>query len=128
MMNETFVDTINDAVDITVLTSFEGVQIEGEPDLIVELIDLYLEDAPLRMASLQEAVAEADGGGIKRAAHALKGSSANLGARRVAELCEQLERAEDDNSLQEVRALLLSLEREFEFVRQTFSAERLRRL
>lgn len=34
------------AVDMDVLHSFEEVQIEGEPDLIVELIDTYLKDAP----------------------------------------------------------------------------------
>jgi len=128
MMYEKVVDRIDDAVNLKVLTSFAEVQIEGEPDLIVELIDLYLDDAPRRIASLQEAVAKADEKGFRRAAHTLKGSSANLGAGRLAELCEQIERAEDDDAVQEVRVLLQSMEREFEHVRRAFSAERLRRL
>lgn len=127
MINEIFVDAVNDAVDLKVLTSFEEVQMEGEPDLIVELIDLYLEDAPRRIAALREALAAMDESGLKRAAHTLKGSSANLGARRVAELCSQLEVAEGDDSFHEARAILLNLENEFEYVRRIFSAERLGR-
>ena len=127
MMNEKGIDNIKVALDLKVLTSFAEVQIESEPDLIVELIDLYLEDAPRRIASLHEAAAVADEKGLRRAAHTLKGSSANLGALRIAELCEQIERAEGDDALQKVRIVLRTMEREFEFVRRAFSAERLRR-
>ena len=41
------------AVDLAVLASYEKIQLDGEPDLIVELIDLYLEDAPRRVAVMQ---------------------------------------------------------------------------
>ena len=43
------------AVDVAVLDGFAALQAEGEPDLIVELIDLYLEDAPRKVASMLEA-------------------------------------------------------------------------
>ena len=120
-------DIINDAVDMTLLTSFEEAQGEGEPDLIVELIDLYLEDTPHRVADIREALAKTDGLSLERAAHGLKGSSASLGAGQVAILCAELELKAHDVSFQEVEAIVTRLEREFERVRQTFLAERQRR-
>jgi two-component system, sensor histidine kinase and response regulator len=120
-------DVTCDAVDMAMLISLEVVQVEGEPDLIVELIDLYLEDAPRQMAVMQKAIAVADGVSLKRAAHSLKGSSANLGARRLAGLCEELEQMCRAESFQEVMAQLARLEQELERVRQSFAAERQRR-
>jgi HPt (histidine-containing phosphotransfer) domain-containing protein len=121
-------DAARDAVDMSVLISFEDAQIEGEPDLIVELIDLYLEDTPHRVAAMQKALATADALSLKRAAHSLKGSSANLGARRVAALCDELEHLSGNDMFQKVRALLSGLEQEFAYVQQAFAAERQRRL
>jgi HPt (histidine-containing phosphotransfer) domain-containing protein len=127
-MQTSATDKTRRPVDITVLTSFEDAQIESEPDLIVELIDLYLVDAPRQMTVMRKAMAETDKPSLKRAAHSLKGSSANLGANQMAALCAELEHAEYANSLQSVGALVTRLEQEFESVRQTFAAERQRRL
>ena len=121
-------DTVSDAVDMAVLTSFEEAQGEGEPDLVVELIDLYLEDTPHRVAAIREALAKTDGQSLERAAHCLKGSSASLGAGQVAVLCEELEQIARDFSFQAVEVVVTRLEHEFERVRQTFLAERQRRL
>ena len=121
-------DTVSDAVDMAVLTSFEEAQGEGEPDLVVELIDLYLEDTPHRVAAMREAMAKTDGQSLERAAHCLKGSSASLGAGQVAVLCEELEQIARDFSFQAVEVVVTRLEHEFERVRQTFLAERQRRL
>jgi len=112
---------------MAVLTSFEEAQGEGEPDLVVELIDLYLEDTPHRVAAIREALAKTDGQSLERAAHCLKGSSASLGAGQVAVLCEELELIARDFSLQAVEVVVTRLEHEFERVRQTFLAERQRR-
>ena len=116
------------AVDMTMLKGFEEMQAEGEPDLIVELIDLYLEDAPRKLASLLEAVAEADEVLLMRAAHSLKGSSASLGAFGVAALCEELEQVVKADSFPSAGMLLNRLKRESARVRRAFAAERRRRL
>ena len=115
-------------VDMSVLASFEEVQIDDEPDLIVELIDLYLEDAPRQMTIMQKGIAEADERTLKRAAHSLKGSSANLGIRRMAALCAEIEKADCNDSFQAAKPLFARMQGESERVRQVLLAERQRRL
>ena len=120
-------DAALEAVDLNVLRAFEEMQVEGEPDLIVELIDLYLKDAPLKLASLLEADAVGDEGALKRAAHSLKGSSASIGVSHVAALCEELERVSRVDAVGQVGALLERLGQELERVRRAFEVERRRR-
>lgn len=115
------------AIDMAVLRSFEEIQAEGEPDLIVELIDLYLKDAPSKLASMQEAVAGEDAASLRRAAHGLRGSSASIGAVQVAALCEGLEHASRVDSAGQAAALVGQLERELEDARRALEAERRRR-
>ncbi len=121
-------DAVLDIVDMTVLACLEEVQMEDEPDLIVELIDLYLDDAPHQIALMQKAVAEAEEKTLRRTAHGLKGSSANLGVRRVAALCEELERADCHDSFEKACLLLDRVEQEFTRARAIFLAERQRRV
>ena len=61
-------------------------------DVPRRILELYLGDSPSRMASLRQALASGDRKAMETAAHALKGSSANLGASVLAEKCHQLER------------------------------------
>jgi HPt (histidine-containing phosphotransfer) domain-containing protein len=117
-----------DFVDLTMLDSYAELQVEGEPDLVVELIDLYIEDAHVKMRGLREMLAEADCGALKRLAHSLKGSSGNVGARRVAALCEEFERIDCDDSFEKTGELLTRLGFECERVSAVFAAERQRRM
>lgn len=116
------------AVDVALLTSFEELQTEGEPDLVVELIGLYLEDASAKIAGLREALTTSDELTLRRLAHCLRGSSGNLGAHRMAALCEELERVDGNDLRRKAGELLTGLELEFERVRVIFAAERQRRL
>lgn len=121
-------DDKSETVDLSVLRGLEEERVEGESDLVVELIDLYLYDTSQRVAAIKAALSLEDEDSLKRFAHALKGSSANLGARRVASLCDEIERLDCIDSFEDCRALVESLELEFERVRQLFIAERQRRL
>lgn len=101
------------AVDMAALLSFEELQEDGEPDLVVELIGLYLQDAPVKIEAIQEAAAKVDGASLKRAAHSLKGSSGTLGVRQVATVCEALERLAADALTFDATALAQRLQKEF---------------
>ena len=50
------------AVDMELLNAFEELQSDDGSDLIVELIDLYLEDAPQRILAIREAAVATEWG------------------------------------------------------------------
>ena len=52
----------------------------GDPELLVDLIQMFLEDGPVKLQKILDGVCEGDLEKIERAAHSLKGSSGNLGA------------------------------------------------
>lgn len=113
---------------MSMLLSLEAAQAEGGPDIVVELIDLYFEDTPRRVAAVRRALEEEDVPALRWAAHGLRGSSASLGARRLAALCDELEGLPGEDLAREGASLLTRLAHEFECVRQAFADERSRRL
>ncbi|MDX6304666.1 MAG: hypothetical protein QOI77_1635 [Blastocatellia bacterium] len=117
-----------EAVDMELLNAFEELQADDGTDLIVELIDLYLVDAPQRMQAIREAALANEWVLLKRAVHNLKGSSANLGVRRVAETCNKLERIECEHSLEGVGELLQQMDDELARATEALLSERQRRL
>lgn len=114
-------------IDLSVLTSFEEAQCEGEPDLIVELIDLYLSDFPQQLSAMKDCVLNGNQNSLNRCAHNLKGSSANLGVKSIAVLCEELEQSESGESTQK-SDIINRLEQAFARVRSLFLAERQKRI
>jgi HPt (histidine-containing phosphotransfer) domain-containing protein len=68
-------------------------------DLLVELVDLYLDDASERVRITVESFTAGDSAGVERAAHALKSSSANMGALPFSGVCGELERLGNQENL-----------------------------
>jgi CheY-like chemotaxis protein/HPt (histidine-containing phosphotransfer) domain-containing protein len=112
-----------ESLDATVLAGLRGLQQPGAPDLLSQLIELFLGDAAPRLAGLAQAVAQGDARALERQAHTLKGSSANIGARRLARLCEDLELLGRSGELGRAPGLLTQLEAEFDRVRAALRAE-----
>ncbi len=73
------------------LKNIASAQLPGMPNIVVRIINLYLESGPGLVADITRAVAEQDAQRVENAAHSLKSSSANLGAIELAQLCETLE-------------------------------------
>jgi HPt (histidine-containing phosphotransfer) domain-containing protein len=65
--------------------------VEGEHAILVELIDTFLEEAPVSLDKLRQAIAQDDAAGVRLMAHALKSSSNDFGAGELAALCQALE-------------------------------------
>jgi PAS domain S-box-containing protein len=79
---------------------------------MAELAGAYLKDLPGRLEAIRAAARTNDRDALRLAAHALKGSSANMGAKRLQKLCLLLEDAARSGSLQGVAELLAELEGE----------------
>jgi CheY-like chemotaxis protein len=78
-------------LDPALLDSLRTLRFDGEPDPVTEIIDLFLRDTPSR---LEEAIASfhrRNATGVQEAAHTLKGSANNLGARRLGAAAGRLE-------------------------------------
>jgi len=118
----------NDAVDLDVLNAFQQLQPDDGSDLIVELIDLYLQDASQRITEITEASSKGEWVTVNRAAHNLRGSSSNLGVRHTAEICGELERADGRLARSAVAGLIERLKTELVRASELLISERQRRL
>jgi HPt (histidine-containing phosphotransfer) domain-containing protein len=63
-----------------------------DPDSFLrDIIGIFLEDTPARIADLRQSLAAGDRDSFTRAAHSIKGSSSNLGATQLREISAELE-------------------------------------
>jgi two-component system sensor histidine kinase/response regulator len=82
-----------DAIDERVIEAIRGLNPARGDAIVARVIGAYLTSAPDLLADLRDGVARGDGDAIRFAAHALRSSSGNVGARRVADLARAIEEA-----------------------------------
>ena len=73
------------------IEDIKSLQRPDAPDILAKLVNVYLEKAPNLVHEIDAGIAANDSGRVKMAAHALKSSSAYLGAKSLADQCEKLE-------------------------------------
>lgn len=72
-------------------SAFDRIRQLQNPTLLRRMIELYLQETPRVIGTMQDAADKFDKEILRRSAHHLKSSSANLGALKLAALCRQLE-------------------------------------
>ncbi len=82
------------------------------PDFLKEIIAAYLKDLPGRLEAMRAAFAAGAAPALQQAAHALKGSSGNVGAQRLYKICRMIEDIAKGGSAAGAGELLLALEAE----------------
>ena len=90
---------------------------DGDGALLALLAEEFTAEASRQVGVLREAVAEGDPEAVERAAHSIKGSSANLGATRLCELSTRLEGFGRARALGEAPSLVDQIAEELERVR-----------
>ncbi len=109
-------------IDYSQLASLRALQRLGQADFVTELIDLFVNDTVSQLKVLRQDVAADDVTESRRVAHFLQGISANIGAWQMVPLYAQL--AGTDGANGNAEALLKSIDREFDLVRETLKSER----
>ncbi len=81
------------------------------------LIQTYISDSRERIQALHQALSNNDPDAFSKTAHSFKGSSINIGASLLGDLCMRAEKAGREGRLGDARALVPDLETEFLTVR-----------
>jgi len=90
----------------------ELAELFGDSELVLELFDEFLQECPERMESMRQALASGETTAVDHAAHAIKGSSANLGACAIQEMARMVEEMARTNQLKDAGAFVGRLETE----------------
>lgn len=110
-------------LDRTVLNDLRRMDRKGNGRFFLEVIAAYLEDAGVLVGRICTGLATGDRESAVRAAHTLKGSSGNVGAVRMARLCEQVEQQTERGVAGGATETASLLEREFVLVRDALADE-----
>ncbi|MFZ2446008.1 MAG: response regulator [Syntrophobacteraceae bacterium] len=97
------------------LTSILGTR---APSMIAAVMNVYLSDSPPLVEALRRALETGDPDGLGRASHALKSSSANLGANVLAGLCGEIEHITRSGSTRGAEELVRQVEAEYRGVEE----------
>ena len=100
-------------LDPLVLENLRQLTADGEPDVLAEVLQLFLEDVPRRIAKLRAGCAAGDAVEVYTTAHSLKGSAGNIGAQTLFAVCRQLDDKARAGDLTDAGQLIDTLDREF---------------
>ncbi|MEP6544920.1 response regulator [Microcoleus vaginatus GB1-A2] len=111
------------AVNLTELQAFCSSIDPDSTEILSLLANCYFEEAVKLLQAMKLAIAQADTQTLNRAAHTLKGSSANLSAAPLAQLCAALEVMSARGELDRASSLLAQIEVEYDRVKNTLQQE-----
>jgi HPt (histidine-containing phosphotransfer) domain-containing protein len=78
-------------IDPQAIENLRALNPDDNDEFLREIAGIFLEDTPLRIAELDQSFLAGDVAKFTRAAHSIKGSSANLGAMALRAVAEKLE-------------------------------------
>jgi HPt (histidine-containing phosphotransfer) domain-containing protein len=102
-----------DVIDPAVVDSLRRLTPPGEPDVLGEVLRLFVDEVPRRVDRLKAAWRDGNAVELQRAAHSLKGSTGNIGARHMCEICKQLDERGKAGDFNGARHLIDSLDEEY---------------
>ena len=93
-----------DAVEPAIDRDMVMARLGGDEALFSDVIQLFLEDCPVRLAVIKAAIDAGDTDALRMSAHALKGAAGNMSAKRLFESAETLERLGAEGRIDAARA------------------------
>jgi len=111
-------ESLEGCLDEQVLQDLASLGDEEQPDFLKDVIQQFLDDQTKHVAAVEAAVEEEDPLALRKAAHSLKGSSFNVGARDLASRTMELEKLGAAGTLDGVEPLLVAFRKECRRVRR----------
>ena len=109
-------------IDLAVLQELKEIA-GGESELLVEVIDCYLEDSPKLLDEMSQAIQQQQAILLQRSAHSMKSSSASVGASNLSELCKELEYIGREGTTEGADKILSQAQAEYMLVETALRSE-----
>lgn len=100
-------------IDPAAIENLRALNPGDNDEFLREITGIFLEDTPQRIAELDTSLVAGDVAKFTRAAHSIKGSSANLGAMALRAVAEKLEHESRTKGLAAVSTLIAAVKTEF---------------
>jgi two-component system sensor histidine kinase/response regulator len=99
----------SDAIDLHALQTVRELDPDGGMDLVKTILRIFIESAGESVTRVENAILARDGEQLAAVAHALKSSSANVGAKTLSEFYRRLEQLGREGRLGEAGELLIQV-------------------
>jgi two-component system sensor histidine kinase/response regulator len=115
--------SVDEILDPQALGRIRALHRPGGPNLLAKVLGLYSSSSLSLTEAMRTAALSQDAEGLRQAAHALKSSSANIGATAFADICKQVEAAAAGGDFDHACLLLEDLLAEHQKVLQALDAQ-----
>lgn len=96
----------------------------GGGDILADLIEIFLEEAPKHLETMERALEEDEPDDLRIAAHTMKSSAGQLGAKGLSEQAKELEEIGDSGDISEAAGKVQQARDTFDAVREELEAYR----
>jgi signal transduction histidine kinase/CheY-like chemotaxis protein/HPt (histidine-containing phosphotransfer) domain-containing protein len=110
-------------LDTTVLKVIRDLQMEGEPDLLSEVLTTFFKDTDITMGALDHALQQENTRDMKRNAHKLKSSSASIGAMTLSNTAKYLESSSETNTTEINTELITKIRTDYDTAKAALQKE-----
>lgn len=104
-------------IDLKAIENLRALDTGGRDEFLREVAGIFFEDTPRRIEELESSLKTGDLARFTRAAHSIKGSSANLGAFTLRASAEKLEQHSRSHGLAGVTLMVADVKAQFDRAR-----------
>lgn len=113
---------VRDVINRHALDNIRALSKERGDALVQKVVAAFVDDTPQHLHTLRRAIAGLDSGSLRKVAHSLKSSSANVGAEALAQMCKDMETLGKTDTTEGAASILTDMEQEFQAVRHSLNA------
>lgn len=118
--------TTHTSIEYDILRALEDDVADHDPEIMLELIDIFLQDSAEHLVGIGHAIADGDYRKIEISAHSLKSSSATFGALVLSNFCMRLEKCARTSQNECIVEMLAEARQEFAFVEAILRLQRVK--